>query len=97
MEVEGTNEEERSGKRAGLWRLGGAPGRGRGYGGEAGLTRAQFPRRGTRRPQDLRWSRAVAKRPARRRRRRRQGAPGAGPQQGEVEMWRWSGYLIAGG
>lgn len=50
LEVEGTNEEQRSGKRAGLWRLGGAPGRGRGHGGEAGLTRAQFPPRGTRRP-----------------------------------------------
>lgn len=26
-----------------------------------------------------------------------EGAPRGGPQQGEVEMCRWSGYLMAGG
>ena len=37
LEVEGTNEVERSGKRAGLWRRGGDTGK------RAGLTRAQRP------------------------------------------------------
>ena len=82
-------EESGSGKRAGLRR-----GRGRAN------ARCFFP--GGQGVPGTCSGAAVATRPVRRRRRRRkrkkrQGAPGAGPQQGEVEMWRWSGYLMAGG
>lgn len=69
--------------------------RGRGYGGGAGLTRAQFPPGGTRCPRDLRWSRAVARPPGEEEEDEKeeeeeegQGAPGRGLSRAR---WRCGG------
>lgn len=39
----------------------------------------------------------LGRREARVRGRKEEEREGARPQHGEVEMWRWSGYLMAGG
>lgn len=71
--------------------MGGATGRGR------GLKLAQPPPGGSEESRGPKGTLHCRETPEDEEEEEAWGAPRGGPQQGEVEMCRWSGYLMAGG